>query len=113
MVWEAGTDETVTWDVADTDLLPIDCAQVDIVMSADGGLNYPHIVETGRPNDGAEPVTVPDTIPSTTQARLKVQCTGNIFFDISDVDFEVTNPTFIFADGFESGDTMAWSSSVP
>jgi len=92
VTWNSGQSETVTWDVANTDQAPVNCAEVDIRLSLDGGYTYPLLVEAGRPNDGSEAITVPDT--PTTQARIKVMCSDNIFFDISDNDFTiVTGPT--------------------
>ena len=38
-------------------------------------------------NDGSQAITVPST--NTTTARVKVQCAGNIFFDISNANFEI------------------------
>jgi len=112
VTWTTGTAEVVDWDVASTNLAPVSCSDVDILMSDDGGLTYPHVAEAGTSNDGSESVVVPD-LPSTLEARLKVVCSDNIFFDISDSDFEVINSGFIFSDGFESGDTSAWSNDVP
>ncbi len=76
------------------------------------GISFDEIVAhstTGSGNTCAAP-----DISTTGQARLKVQCTSSVFFDISDQDFYVINPAdSIFADGFESGDTSAWTSTVP
>ena len=85
--WNVGFPEIVTWDVANTDQAPVSCAQVDIRLSLDGGYTYPVLVETNRPNDGSEEVIVPNN--PTTQARIKVQCSDNIFFDISDENFTI------------------------
>lgn len=113
IVWQGEEEEDVVWDVANTDVAPINCFEVDIVLSANGGMTYPHELALGTPNDGIETITVPTTIPSNTASRVKVRCSDNIFFDISDTDFEVMNLDSIFADGFESGDVTAWSSSTP
>ncbi|MCP4895682.1 MAG: hypothetical protein GY906_01805, partial [bacterium] len=110
VIWSSGSTETVTWDVANTNLAPISCSQVDISMSTDGGLTYPITVIAGTANDGSQIVAVPSV--ATTEARLQIRCTGNIFFDISDSDFTVED-NGIFADGFESGNISAWSSSKP
>ena len=113
VTWEAGSAETVTWDVAGTNEGPTNCSFVDITISEDGGYSYPHIVVLGTPNDGSELVTVPGSVRSTFEARLRIQCSNNIFFDISNVDFEIDASTVIFADGFESGDVSAWATSSP
>lgn len=113
VVWSSGDTETVSWNVAGTTSAPISCSQVDILVSSDGGNTYPHAVELATANDGSESITVPGGIPSTVQARLRVQCSTSVFFDISNADFEVVNTGFIFADGFESGNTSAWSVVVP
>ncbi len=104
--WNGLDTETVTWDVAGTTSAPISCSEVDILFSADGGATYTETALLGTPNDGSEAIQVPDV--DSTQTRLKVQCSGNIFFDISNADFTVDSTGIIFADSFESGDTSAW-----
>ncbi len=111
VTWTALDSETVTWDVAGTTSAPISCSQVDILLSDDGGSTYNTIVLAATANDGTQSITVPETV-NTTEARLQVRCTGNIFFDISDEDFTVESLDLIFADGFESGDTTIWSSTT-
>jgi uncharacterized repeat protein (TIGR01451 family) len=92
VTWNSGQSESVTWDVANTDQAPVNCAEVDIRLSLDGGYTYPVLVEANRPNDGSEEISVPNM--PTTQARIKVMCSDNIFFDISDNDFTiVAGPT--------------------
>ncbi|MEM7584038.1 MAG: reprolysin-like metallopeptidase [Acidobacteriota bacterium] len=108
--WNGLDTETVTWDVAGTTNAPISCSEVDIVFSTDGGVTYTETALLGTPNDGAEDIQVPDM--DSDDIRLRVQCSGNIFFDISDEDFSVASVGIIFADSFESGDTSDWTSSV-
>ncbi len=108
--WEPGGTETVSWDVAGTDQAPIDCAAVDISLSTDRGETYGFVLASSTANDGTEDVAVPDV--NTTQARVRVRCSDNVFFDVSDTDFEIVM-SLIFADGFESGNTSAWSATVP
>ena len=88
ITWEEGTTQTVTWDVATTNLAPISCANVDIRLSYDGGFTYPVTLEADTPNDGSQDIVVP--VGTTTQARVMVFCSDNIFYDISNNDFTIT-----------------------
>jgi hypothetical protein len=80
--------ETVTWDPAGTASAPVNCANVDILLSTDGGATYPYTLLTGTPNDGSALIAVPAV--ATTTARIMVRASGNVFFDISDSDFTIT-----------------------
>ena len=83
----AGENATVSWNVANTDQAPISCANVDIFLSADGGLTFPTLLLAGTPNDGTEEVTLPEV--RTEQARIMVKGTGNIFFNVNSGDFTI------------------------
>ncbi len=87
--WETGSTQTVQWDVAQTNQAPVNCQNVNIYMSADGGHTYPYVVAENVPNTGSASITVPNTFNSTT-TRLKVKGADNVFFDISDVNFTVS-----------------------
>ncbi|GJM26447.1 MAG: hypothetical protein DHS20C16_28620 [Phycisphaerae bacterium] len=81
---------TVEWDVAGTDSSPVSAANVDILLSTDGGFTYPIVLVSNTPNDGVESVIVPNAPTST--ARVKVKGNGNVFFDISNANFTVDTP---------------------
>ncbi len=87
VTWQVTGSETVTWDVAGTDGKPTDCLNVEILLSIDGGFTYPITLDANTANDGSESITVPNN--PTFDARVKVACVGNIFFDISDADFTI------------------------
>jgi hypothetical protein len=83
----------VTWDVANTNLSPINCQSVNILLSVDGGFTYPHILISQTNNDGAESVLLPNVLSST--ARIMVEADSNVFFDINNANINIvptTNP---------------------
>ncbi len=89
--WAGGSMQTITWDVANTTLPPVSNANVKVSLSTDGGQTFPTVLLASTPNDGSEVVTIPAGATST--ARVKVEAIGNIFFDISDANFNITgNP---------------------
>lgn len=92
--WPAFSQQNVTWDVANTTAAPVNCANVDILLSLDGGFTYPITLATGTPNDGLHPITVP--FNATNTARVMVRGSNNIFFDISNQNFQITAPLQTF-----------------
>lgn len=93
---QRGSIHNITWDVASTDVSPISTAEVDIMLSVDGGYTYPITLATAIPNIGTATITIPSDLTTTT-ARLKVKGSGNIFFDISDRNFTVGDSTTLNA----------------
>jgi subtilisin-like proprotein convertase family protein len=91
LIWNVGEYQTVTWDVANTNLSPVVCQKVNILMSTDGGFTYPITLAANQPNIGRACIQVPDN-PSTT-VRLKVEAADNIFFDISNANFKIVQAT--------------------
>jgi hypothetical protein len=89
-IWVTGEVRTITWDVANTDAAPVNAANVDIHLSLDGGLTFPVVLASGVPNDGSQDVTVP--ADSSTQARVRVIGSGNVFFDLSNANFMINAP---------------------
>lgn len=85
--WSIGAAGRVEWAVAGTDARPIRCRRVDLWLSSDGGTTFPVLLLAATRNDGSELVTVPN-VP-TSKARVKVSCSTNIFFAISDGDLRL------------------------
>ncbi|PJJ58940.1 putative secreted protein (Por secretion system target) [Hymenobacter chitinivorans DSM 11115] len=106
--WLVGAPQQVNWDVANTTAAPINAANVDIMLSTDGGRTFPTVLLANTPNDGNQLVTVPQGVAATSQARIKVQASGNVFFDISNNDFAIVvpaAPTFFLTPTTAAGTT--------
>ncbi|HET9494904.1 MAG TPA: zinc-dependent metalloprotease family protein, partial [Chloroflexia bacterium] len=88
VTWPGGSNQTVTWDVANTTAAPVSCANVDVLLSTDGGGSFPTTLLNDTPNDGSQSVTVPNS--PTTQGRVMVMCSNNIFFDVSNTNFTIS-----------------------
>ncbi|MBS0569208.1 MAG: hypothetical protein JSS28_01240 [Proteobacteria bacterium] len=95
--WAGNVPQTVTWNVANSAAAPVNCANVDILYSTDGGQTFIATLASAVPNSGSATIIAPNL--ATTSARIQVRCSDNIFFDISPGDF-TTFSDRIFADGF-------------
>lgn len=95
--WFEGEVRTITWNVANTNAAPVNCANVEIALSYDGGYNFPVILLSTTANDGSEDIVVPVGISTT--ARVRVRAVGNIFYDInnSNINIQVGSPTFLLS----------------
>ncbi len=80
-------DITVTWNVAGTTNAPINCSNVNILLSLDGGQLFSTTLASNVTNNGSHSVTLPDVTVST--ARIKVKCADNVFFDINNSNFTI------------------------
>lgn len=89
--FEAGRLVEVKWDVADTDLPPVNCQFVDISLSVDGGFTYPHSLIKRVPNTGSANVYLPNKL--TQEARIKIKSSDNIFFHISRLNSRIIEPS--------------------
>ncbi|MDQ1812437.1 M12 family metallo-peptidase [Massilia sp. CCM 9210] len=87
VVLDSGSVQKVTWNVANTNVAPVNTASVNIALSLDGGKTWPHQLAEGVPNNGSASVTLPSV--TTKAARIKVEAVGNVFFDVSNADFAI------------------------
>ncbi|WP_248906342.1 GEVED domain-containing protein [Flavobacterium sp. K5-23] len=116
-----GSTQTIAWNVAGTTANGVNAANVDILLSTDGGNTYPIIIAAATPNDGTQAVTIPNI--AGTQNRIMVKGTNHIFFDISNTDFTITGgiidntapttPTALSASGTtETTTNLSWNAST-
>ena len=90
-VWEVGSQQIVTWDVANTnDPDSVNCQSVDLLLSLNGGESFDFVISENVSNNGSYTFTVPPT-PPTVSGRLMVRASDNIFFDINNGNITIQN----------------------
>jgi hypothetical protein len=107
-IWNAGSTQNITWSKGTSDVAPINCKNITIKLSKDGGLTFPITLISNTANDGSENIIVPNNV--TTQARIMIEAADNIFYNVNDVNFEIesTSPSFVLKNN--SGDLSACNS---
>ncbi|MBT7654489.1 MAG: T9SS type A sorting domain-containing protein [Flavobacteriaceae bacterium] len=79
--WSPQSNETITWDVAGTDVAPVDSPNVDILFSTNGGQTYDVVIAEDIPNNGSAEISAPNL--NTTSGRFMIISSNNIFYDIN------------------------------
>ena len=86
--YSAGSAQSIVWDVSGTDAAPINAETVSIFLSLDGGLTYPVLLAENTANDGEHTLVIPNEV--TTQGRIMVKPTNNIFFAVNTAAITIT-----------------------
>lgn len=112
--------QTITWDAAGTTANGINCANVDILLSTNGGLTFPITLLAGTPNDGSQAVTIPNS-PGTTN-RIMIAGSNHIFYDVSNTNFTITAgtadtiaptpPTLVASNTTTNSTLLSWSGAT-
>jgi len=92
LVVAPGSTQTVTWDVAGTTGNGVNTANVNILLSTDGGYTWDTVLVANTPNDGSEQITLPNiTMPN---CRIIVEAVGNVFYAINGKNIAIGNYTY-------------------
>ncbi len=94
-VYEGGSIQQVAWDVAGTNILPIDAKTVDIFLSLDGGSSFPIQLADDVLNDGNEDVLMPGN--ATSAARIMVKASDNVFFAVNAANFSIQESSVVLS----------------
>ncbi len=119
VTYAGGSTQTVTWNVAGTTANGVNCANVDILLSTDGGTTWTMLLAS-TPNDGSQAVTIPNTPGN--QNRIMVKGTNHIFFDVSNTNFTITGsstdttaptaPTLSASGTTSTSTNLSWSGAT-
>lgn len=93
--WDAGSTQTITWNVAGTNTGAVNTPTVNILLSTDGGFTFPYVMASNVPNDGSHDVTVPTTGGDSTSLRVKVEGNNNIFYAMNSTNFTLQESEFV------------------
>ncbi len=97
------TQQFVSWNVANTALSPVNCANVDIdllTFSVDKASYAVTSLASNVPNSGLAAVTIGDK--SALNARFRVSCSDNVFYDISDSDLVIVGAIALPTTGYST-----------
>jgi hypothetical protein len=109
--WSGNSTQNVTWNVAGTDAAPVNCLNVKVLLSTNGGNTFPTTLLSDTPNDGAQTITVPNI--TTLAARIKVECTAQPFFDVSNANFSISRSFVPMATAMSPTDVLVSWNTVP
>jgi hypothetical protein len=93
ITWPSGSTQTITWNVNNTNLAPVNCSNVNVLLSYDNGTTFTTTLMSGTPNNGSLTITVPTVTATVSTCRIRVESVGNIFFDINDRAFTISTVT--------------------
>lgn len=98
ITYTAGSNQTVTWAVASTNVAPVNARFVDIYLSTNNGATFPILLASKVPNDGSEIITIPNFVGNSN--RIMVKGYDSIFYDISNASFTISAANSSFAVAF-------------
>ncbi len=109
-IWTVGEPVTVSWDVAGTNLSPINTSQVEILLSTDGGSTFSSRLIT-TDNDGTETFNLPD-VEATTNARIMVKAVNNVYFAVNEQEFTIQKSEYAILSGETHIDACSNNSAI-
>jgi subtilisin-like proprotein convertase family protein len=92
-VYDIGSVQQISWDVAGTNSAPVNTQLVDIYLSADGGLSFPYLIAEDVPNTGEADIQMP-RVPNPF-GRFMVKAAENVYFAVNDADFTLSERPYL------------------
>lgn len=105
------------WEVANTNLAPVNCANVAIDMLAFNDSGYSqyaiHPLVASTPNDGQHTLSYfqSNSMMSHPRVRFKLSCTNNAFYDISDANVVISGTALPAVNYADTGNTTFFNNN--
>ena len=93
IIWKTGDNINIEWDVAGTNLDPINTSNVTILLSLNAGEDFNITLSDSTPNDGIFLFQVPGGI-SSENARIKIVPNNSIYFAINQKPIKIEQRPF-------------------
>jgi subtilisin-like proprotein convertase family protein len=103
--WQIGSFQTITWSVNNTNTLQ-GSSNVNIKLSIDGGLSFPIVLASNTPNDGSQSVQIPTSVEASTNCRVLIEPTANIYYAINSQSFAVGYTSTTTCDSYSFGNAF-------
>ncbi|MBL4746344.1 MAG: proprotein convertase P-domain-containing protein [Flavobacteriaceae bacterium] len=91
--WQEGEVKTITWNVANTTGNLINCLEVTILLSTDGGFTFPITLAQNVPNNGSYDIIVPKE--TSFKGRIKVKASNSIFYTMNTAAISIQASEFV------------------
>ncbi len=91
--WDAGTNQTITWDIVGTDIAPVNASSIDVYITPDNGATFIEVA-SGIPNTGSYIITVPTGI-TTTEGRIMLKASNSIYYAINSANLHIQETNFV------------------
>ena len=101
--WAANSSQQVSWVVGSSANAIINCQSVNVLFTTNNGASFTTLA-SGVANTGATTITVPN-VPDTTNAKILVEASDNIFYAVSSAFAISSNPDFSISS--VTGDVVA------
>jgi len=87
--WSIGESQSISWEVANTDISPISCSSVDILLSPSNDGDFSVVLADSIVNDGSATVIVPSSF--TSDSNLMLRCDDLRFFNVLNNKVSISN----------------------
>lgn len=78
----AGVNNTISWNVANTNRAPYNVDNVKISYTLDQGNEWTTLKDS-TPNDGSESIVIPSKLANKSNFQLRIEALGNVFYTVS------------------------------